>query len=146
MTPPQLVVGVDASPEAQAALRWAIDTARRDRTTVIAVHVFEPPLFPIPGFAERIVDLYKAEWREPLRRVLETDWCAPLRESGIEHETLLVDGPVGETLARLAENRHAEAIVIGTHRGLLHGLAPRGVANDVLRHARQPVVMVPPVD
>ena len=145
MTPRQIVVGVDGSREAEGALRWAIETARRDKARITAVHVFEPPMLPIPGFAERIGDLFEAEWREPLFRLLENDWCAPLRVAGLEYEVLLVDGPVGRTLVRLAEDREADAIVIGTNRGLLHGLTIRGVANDVLRHATLPVVVVPSV-
>lgn len=141
-----IVVGVDGSPGAQQALRWTATTAKRDHLAVLAVHVFEVPVLAIPAFAERIFDLYEAEWSDTLQQVLDDEWCAPLRDAGIPYETLLVDGDVGETLARLANERHATAIVIGTHRGLLEGFGPRRVAGQILRHAHQPLVIVPPND
>lgn len=38
-----IVVGVDESPQARAALRWAADMARRTNSVLVGVHVLQWP-------------------------------------------------------------------------------------------------------
>ncbi|MGI8459996.1 MAG: universal stress protein [Propionibacteriaceae bacterium] len=46
MTQDIIVVGVDESPQARAALRWAADTARNSGSRLIGVHVLQWPPGP----------------------------------------------------------------------------------------------------
>ena len=43
MTQDTIVVGVDESPQARAALRWAADAARRSGSRLVGVHVLQWP-------------------------------------------------------------------------------------------------------
>jgi nucleotide-binding universal stress UspA family protein len=70
--------------------------------------------------------------------------AALAREVGFEAEGLVVadEVPVGKTLARVAEERDSQAIVVGARRkkGLPELLG--STARDVLRHAPCPVVVI----
>lgn len=72
----RIVVGVDASPAAGAALRWAIEDARRLGGEVIAVHAFEAPVFFAYPYGDSLQDTLDAALREGVRRCFEEDWCS----------------------------------------------------------------------
>jgi nucleotide-binding universal stress UspA family protein len=68
------------------------------------------------------------------------------RESGFDAEGVAiadaVDAPVPETLVRVAQERDAQAIVVGAHgHGRLEALVG-STTRDVIRHAPCPVVVV----
>jgi nucleotide-binding universal stress UspA family protein len=71
------------------------------------------------------------------------DW---LREGGVVVETRVLVGQPGEEIVRFASKDRSELVVVGTRaaRGI-DRLLQGSVADLVMRNARQPVLIVPPV-
>jgi nucleotide-binding universal stress UspA family protein len=146
----RIVVGVDGSACALAALRWACDEARRrgaDLELVTSWHA--PYLAEASGYGliylspEELV----AEARETQNQAL--DRLAPevdaARQAGCRIDSRLLEGPPGPAL--VTESKGAEMLVVG-RRG--HGTLTRLLLGSVSRHATThatcPVVVIPPAD
>lgn len=121
----RIVVGIDKSPAARAALSWAVREARRTNTSVLAVSVCQL------GF--------EAAHKEDLRAALE--------ELGPEADGVQVDlqtphGAPGPVLVELS--KHASCLVVGgTGHYKRDLLVFSSVTTFCLRHALCPVVVVP---
>jgi len=140
----RIVVGVDASPAAEAALRWAIAYAHAARAEVVAVHAFEMPVYftyPLDGGGPVMLD---DSVREGVRRCFEEEWCAPLAGSGVRHRTVMADGGAAAVLLDIAEREGAELVVTG-RRGLntIGELVLGSVSHHVIHGSKRPVVLVP---
>jgi nucleotide-binding universal stress UspA family protein len=102
-----IVVGVDGSPAAEAAVRWAAELAHVSGARVIAVH------------AANLVERFRAqapsedEFEADLRRTVEAEWCGPLRQLGVLHEVVVQAGPAVETLLELAGGDPGALLVVG---------------------------------
>lgn len=135
-----VVVGVSGPGRETAALRWAIDRARRDRSEVVAVHAFRtaltgPPPRALLTFAET-ADM--AHW--VIKQV--GDELAGLTDGTVPFRTLAVAGTPAHVLVDLG--RDARAVVVQHH--LPHGLRrlfAGSTAYAVAAHADCPVVSVP---
>ncbi|WP_424527939.1 universal stress protein [Sphaerisporangium viridialbum] len=133
-----VLVGVDGSPAALAAVRWAADDAvRRDRGLRV-VHVTEPWMFDQslgtpPGFQESLSDQSRGVLAEAAKAARE-------RVPGLAVETASLTGRVRAEL--LNEARDAVELVVGT-RGLggFMGLVLGSVSMGVAGHAECPVVV-----
>jgi nucleotide-binding universal stress UspA family protein len=130
--PRPIVVGIDGSPAAQRALRWAIAEAAVRGTTVRAVIAWKWSGPDLQGHLT--VEAARAE----ADRIL----AAALREAGdtsIEYQ--VVEGSPARALLDAA--REASLLVVGNHR---HGATFRAligsVADACLRSSPCPVVMV----
>ena len=132
-----IVVGVDGSPESDAALGWAIGESRVTRRRVVLVHVTSVP----EDLAGGIITLFGAQDASSYpNEVLER--CERLcREADISASTALIQGSVPEQLAEAS--RRASMLVIGSSG---HGAAAdfaRGSAMEgILHRASCPVVVV----
>ena len=137
----KVVVGLDLSPSARAALAWAADYARLTGQPVLAVHALPVPAtlasvgvlgMPAPEPADSIDERYRREVEEVFASV------AP--EPGWRLE-FYVDDP-GPAVVGASEG--AAAIVVGTreHTGIGR-LVYGSVSRYCLSHARVPVVAVP---
>lgn len=137
----RIVVGVDGSAAARAALDWAIDQARHRRTEIRAVHAWEVPALGSTAF-DRLLgdpDALEAEARRELDLVIDaadvTGLDAPVQRS-------LRCGHPAEQILR--EAAAGDLVVVG-NRGL-GGVAPPplgSVSRQVAAHAPCPVVVVP---
>lgn len=140
----KIVVGVDGSAGASAALAWAVEHAPLLDAEVLVIHSMDvtmaapPPTVPAPPFV--IDDQLRAGMREALH-----EWCAPLREAGVPYRAELYEGnPVG-AINELAEREGAQLIVVGRRgRGGFAELLLGSVPHSLAHHARIPVVIVPP--
>ncbi len=160
----RLLVGLDGSPGADAALEAAIGLGRHFKTTIVLaaitdIRLLEAPLFETTGplWTEGVPAAPVAvELREALEdraaKILEAS-AAKVAAAGLESESLHAIGLVDEELVRLADQ--AEALVVG-RRGELHGEPgtigavtshiikrspkPVFVAGDVPSECRKPVV------
>ena len=140
MTVGRLVVALDGSPDSARALSWAIDLARGLDAEIVAVHAVG--LLMHGGGDEGT----PAEGhREAIRRHFEDEWCEPLRQAGVRHRILLVDGDPVIVLAETAEEVGADAIVVGS-RGT--GGDPARLLGSTSHHlasnAVRPLIIVPP--
>lgn len=134
----RVVAGVDGSPSALEAVRWAADdTARRDRVLrlvhVTAPWAFDLPLDTPPGFQESL--------SERSHEVLaEAADLARDRVPGLRVETVPRTGNVRGEL--LDESRDAEELVVGGRGfGGFLGLVLGSVSMGVAGHARCPVIV-----
>lgn len=122
-----VVVGVDGSANAAAALRWAAALARGVDAELVAVHG---------------VGLLEAAERDEVARRFETEWCHGLE--GQRARRLLRDGPPAIALFAAANEVGADLIVVGRRGGsgvtsLLLGSTSAQLAHE----ATVPVVIVP---
>lgn len=134
-----MIVAYDGSEESRAALLWALrETAPDAPILPVAVLGHEPSPVPVlsrlpgaPSERNRAARRIASAWNEDGADLHD------LVELRFEH------GHPAEALAAVAESEDAELIVIGHHRGRrVQGLRP-SVAEDLVRRAPCPVVVVP---
>lgn len=131
----RIVLGVDGSPEANAAIRWCARYAAALDAHVQAVHVNEWASRRPPTPDERRV------FEDPI-----LEWIEPLRAAGVEAAPLaLEDLHPADALVGIATRHRHSLLVIGTRGvGGFTGLRMGGVAMKVLHRAATNLVMVPP--
>jgi nucleotide-binding universal stress UspA family protein len=135
-----IVVGVDGSPDAVRALRWAIEEARARQVPLRVVQAWEP------GFVDEVsvypVVANLAEMGE--RAQAEVDALLAAEDTtGITVDAQHAFGPPARTL--LEASADASLLVVGSRgRGGFAGLLLGSVSHQVTRHATCPVVVVRP--
>jgi nucleotide-binding universal stress UspA family protein len=129
------VVGVDASPEADAALEWARGVAGAgDR--ILVVHAWELPL--VTGY-DMVVTVDPAEIEQLSKQGLH-ELVERVADARIEPVTR--QGHAGRALCSEADDADADLIVVG-HRGRGRMSMMLGsTANYVLHHTERPVVVI----
>lgn len=140
--PGRIVVGVDGSDGAIAALQWAVAEAALRGASVEAVHAWEYPFVAdVTGMAAYPVgrgDLEEVA-RQTLDRAVETAGPAP---EGVAVERVLAHGGAAGVLVDAA--RGADLLVVGTRgHGGFTGLLLGSVSQQCAHHAPCPVVVVP---
>ena len=141
-----IVVGVEDSASARAALRWALDEARLRGARVRAVHAWRPPLEHWPEAYAAVSGLTDAELTEPLRRLHEDQLARVVREEvehapDVEIEQELVVGTATAALCERSED--ADLLVVGSRgRGGFSELLLGSVSHQCAQHAPCPVVIV----
>lgn len=136
-----VVVGVDGSAEADAALAFAVTEARLRGLPLRAVCAWEPPASAFVGeaFAATPDAFVAAEHHaeEVLRAAL-----GRIAHDGVEVEALSVEGRAASVLVEQAAG--AELLVVGSRgRGVAKGLLLGSVSSEVAHHATCPVAIVP---
>jgi nucleotide-binding universal stress UspA family protein len=145
----RILVGIDFSPEAEAAARTALTFARAFDAAVTLLHVHELPMMMsaiVPGADNQsdgavLRDAAEAQLTSFRQRLQERDPRA--LEGGIAVESVVEGGLPAEVILRRARDDHFDLIVMGTHaltglRRLLVG----SVSESVIRDAPCPVVTV----
>jgi nucleotide-binding universal stress UspA family protein len=140
-----VVVGIDGSPAAEAALAFAFDEASHHGWSVVALHAWDVPAYdllivpngpvPVP-----LTDVADDEVR------LTAEVLAGFRDDypDVDVQEQLVRGPAVQSL--VAASGAAAMIVVGTHgHGPAMGALLGSVSNGLLHKAKVPVVVVPPV-
>ena len=146
----RILVGVDGSEGACAALEWAIGLAEQTGAEVIAVHAFEVPAYLPQGigfgpvYAGPIED---PDWWDRLRqdaeRTFREEWCAPLAEAGLPHQASQEAGRAAAVIEAVAERTHADLVVVGRRgRGGLAELLLGSVSHALVHRSRRPVVVM----
>ena len=136
-----VVVGVDGSKNADAALDWALDEARRRGAILRVVHAWDVPnpaaiigYMPIPEES-----LYETA-RDGAQRVLEES-VAGLDAAEVSVEPLLVEGPTVGVLVAAACG--ADLLVVGSGgRAALTDVLV-GTGTRLAREAPCPLTIVP---
>ena len=132
-----LVVGYDGSECARGALSTALDLAKALGDDVVVAFGYDPGG---PG------EEYRAA-RDAVKSVGERVTAEALdqgREAGVETEIALIEERPTEALIKLAEERDARAIVVGSFgehpiKGALLGSVP----HKLLHLSERPVLVVP---
>lgn len=136
----EIVVGLDLSVTAQAALAWAAEQARLTGQRVRAIHAMASPATYMAsgGYAPLEVPFESVE--DSYREAIKSVFAAVRPEKGWELQFMPNDaGPV-----LVAESRSASMLVIGTreHTGLGRFIVG-SVSHYCLTHAHCPVLAVP---
>jgi nucleotide-binding universal stress UspA family protein len=138
-----IVVGVDRSEHAQAALAQAVDIARTQQsalTVVIAYSTIMPwgPVSPLPQTA---VDEFVAGIRADAKAVADETAAAIPKELHADIRT--VEGGAADAILAQAETGKHDLIVVGSRgRGDATSILLGSVSHAVLHHSRVPVLIV----
>jgi len=139
----RILVAVDASEGADAALHLAADVARLYGATVIVAHVVNPPaIFTLgPQTPTEAVDQMMTQLQEQaFSRAGKI-----LGDAGVEHVEVSLAGPPARRLVEEAVAREVDLIVIG-HRGLsgVERFFMGSVSSQVAHRAPCAVLIAPP--
>jgi nucleotide-binding universal stress UspA family protein len=146
----RIVVGLDDSDQAAAALRWALAEGVLRNATVEVVHAWTPPLSALPFGATLVIPVDEAAIDSAARASVDAIVDKALGQMDeAPHEVLrtILPGGAATTLVEVAEG--ADMIVVGSHgRSGLSRIVLGSVAMAVVNHAPCPVVVVrlPDVD
>ena len=144
----KVLVGIDGSPASEAAECWAADAVRDCGGEVVAVHVIGSPL--VRQAAEDVITGLGMSHSRLMRsgaeagRLVEEEWCQPLRDASVTYRTIFAKGDPVHELLHAARKEDVDLIVIGHQcdSSFVHRLF-KGLSDDLLDHARRPVVVVP---
>jgi nucleotide-binding universal stress UspA family protein len=134
-----VVVGVDGSPGADAALRWAVEETRWRGGALEVIIAWQRPA--LAAWALSRTAPYTEEMTAEAEHLLE-EALARVDTSGITIIRTVVEGsPAG---ALLAGSRSASVLVVGTRgRGAVAEAVLGSVSHQVVDHSLGPVVVVP---
>jgi nucleotide-binding universal stress UspA family protein len=135
-----VVVGVDGTPNSEAAIAFAFGAADARRVPVIAVHTWwDSVIHPAPDLLLDW-DSVEAQEREVLAERL-AGWGEKYPDVHVQR-IVACDRPAHRLLERA---RGAQLLVVGSRgRGTFSGLLLGSVSHALLHHARCPVVIVRP--
>jgi nucleotide-binding universal stress UspA family protein len=131
----KILLAVDDSKFSEAALKTVTSQYRPQGTQVRVLHVLQPIAFSAPpqmspGYAPELQDQGK-EAEKLLQRAAQT-----LLGAGFQVDTEIAKGDVRERILDVAQNWHADMIVLGSHgRGGVGRFLLGSVAESVARHA-----------
>ncbi|MCY3960535.1 MAG: universal stress protein [bacterium] len=141
----RIVVGVEGSGGARAALRWAIKEARYRNATVDVVTAYSTTYVPAsPDF--NYVPLDPIDLEAEVKRMQDSiidEVLAEVDSEGVEIRRRMVRGRAADTL--IAESDNASMLVVGSRgRGGFRGLLLGSVSQQITHHGSCPVVIVRP--
>lgn len=146
----RIVVGIDDSEQAAAALRWALAEGVLRQATVEVVHAWSPPMSALPFGATLHLRAHEGEIDAVARASVDElvdGALAEMDEPPPEVLRTILPGGAALTLVEVAES--ADLLVVGSHgRTGLSRLVLGSVAMACVQHAPCPVVVVraPPED
>jgi nucleotide-binding universal stress UspA family protein len=133
----RIVVGIDGSPPAQAALSWAIDEARLRGLGLRVVYAF-PALV---SFFGTTAHEYYPEVEKEARRMFAKALAAAPALDDLDVERTLEPGNAAEILVEAS--RGASLLVVGSRgRGAFRGMLMGSVTMHCVQQAHCPVVIV----
>ncbi|MDA8045963.1 MAG: universal stress protein [Actinomycetota bacterium] len=135
-----IVVGVDGSPNSEAAVRWAADLAELVGAEVIAVHALG--LIEPVGPDDQLVPVESN--RALIEELFGTEWCRALRSRRVRFRTETAHGIPAAVLLDAATREGADLLVVGTRgAGIKSRIVIGSTSTEVVRAAHCPVVVVP---
>ena len=145
--PAPILVPLDGSGLAAAALPWAVALGRRRAAPLLLVCVVPPPGFPSPELAGSSAGqmILEAELAGALRYLRRAASGLAAGRAGVQAHTLVRVGNPAEELLRVEAERRPQLVVMTTHgRSGLRRWLRGSVADKVLRHGTAPVFLVRP--
>lgn len=141
----KVLLAVDGSANAEAALPLAIQLAQAYQRPLVLVRVVAP-IFILGAGIEALEAQREARYAEEAKahRYLVETRERVASEAHIPVETIELVGPVAEQLTHLAAARQGSILVMGTHgqTGLARVMVG-SVAADAMRRATTPLLIVP---
>jgi nucleotide-binding universal stress UspA family protein len=138
----RIVVGVDGSDSAKAALVWSVRLAKSVHAAIVAVYALDLPVAMPDPYAMPV--LFDQKWRAALQKDFETKWIRPLMGSGVRYTTVMEDGRPATVIANVADRMKADIIAVGRRgRGEVAELLLGSVSHELVLHSKHPVLLVP---
>jgi nucleotide-binding universal stress UspA family protein len=140
----KILVPIDFSDGAEAAVAAALEIGRKTGDGVTLLHVYELPILPhgvSPAATQELYDRILAAIADRLDEAREG--AVRAGEGAVAVDTRAVDGPAAEKIAAVARDDGYGLVVMGTHgrTGLSH-LLIGSVAERVVRTSTVPVMTV----
>jgi nucleotide-binding universal stress UspA family protein len=138
----EIVVGLDGSLAAAAAMHWAAEQARVTGSRLRAVHAWRMSAFGVAANAAGAAQFVEAASADARARATRWALDALDKETEIRWQLDIVEGSPGPAL--VARSHGAQLLVLGTqeHTGLQRAING-SVSHYCLTHADTPVVAVP---
>jgi nucleotide-binding universal stress UspA family protein len=137
-----ILVPLDGTNFGEHALPLALSIARRARGRVELVHVHQPVLM-VHGEAATEDRLDPVDRAHEQLYLDEVAGRAKYAAADLEVKATLLDGPIVDAVQRHCAAHDVDLIVLATHgRGPLSRLLTGSVADDLLRHAPRPLLLV----
>jgi len=137
-----ILVGVDASPNAEKAANFALQLAATARARLLLVFVV-PPYMPEAEFPPpNVLEIMETE-REAAELTLK-ELGAKLEGKGVKIATQVLLGNPASELSRISGNPEVAMVTIGkTGKGAIARLLLGSVALSLARSCPKPLVIVP---
>jgi len=140
----RIVVGIDGSPGATAALRWAVELAAATGAELQAVTAWQFPYGWVDGYPPD-VERWAQHAEELARNTVEAAVAAATPADPASLSRVVIEGPAAKSL--ITQAKGADLLVVGTRgRGGFAGLLLGSVSHQCVEHATVPVAVVPCVD
>ena len=140
-----VLVTTDFSPTGDHAIAHAFRMAADHGAEVILCHVVDvvPPPNPLYAHYEP-TDTFRPERAiEEARQALLKRVPTSGALAKVPYRTAVVEGTAADEILRVANDEHADLVVIATHgRGMLKHVLMGSTAERVVRHATCPVLVV----
>lgn len=143
----EIVVGVDGSRHAVAALRWAVREAQVRKCPLTALYVYPPPAATltsdvIAGLEQAVVESFYAHSYKIAQDVVDELIAREYPGAATTIKTRVAEGSAGHMLVDEAADPETMLVVGSRGRGGFAGLLLGSVSQQCLHHARGPVVVV----
>jgi nucleotide-binding universal stress UspA family protein len=140
-----ILLATDGSPSAGEAQRQALDLARLSGAPLLVVSVSHATLpavgYSAYGYSELVTELTHAEHKR-LDALLSATSEAAAKE-GIDCTTVEADGPIVDEICRIAAERDAQLVVVGSHGwGAARRFLSGSVSTGLVHSAPCPVLVV----
>ncbi|MCB9008228.1 MAG: universal stress protein [Ardenticatenaceae bacterium] len=142
-----LLVPLDGSHLAEAALPPSLELASKFNSEITLVWVIQPPHLIMTAANGSVYAQLLTEMRNQSEKDAESylrGHQGSLRQQGLVVHTRIVEGEnIADALLQVAANINADAIVMSTHgRGGISRWVFGSVADKVLRYANVPVLLI----
>jgi nucleotide-binding universal stress UspA family protein len=143
LTLKRILVAVDFTETSDKAFDFAMELAVKFDAKVTAVHAFEIPVIGFPDGALVATADIATRIQESARQGLTAAVSSREGRGGVHIDSVLREGAAQEEIRSVAEEVHADLIVIGTHgrKGLARALLG-SVAENVIRTVKIPVMVI----
>lgn len=138
----KILVPLDGSPLAEAALPYAQELAKVEGAEIIILRIPDMVELKFPA-REYANSLRKQREAEEKAEEYVNDKVAALNKEEIKAEGITRDGPVLETILAVAEETHADMIAMSTHGRIgLQRWLKGSVADKVVHYSHIPVMLI----
>jgi nucleotide-binding universal stress UspA family protein len=138
----QVIVPIDFSENADKALHFAFDLARRMHAPLRLVHIIQMPMLDATGPLGYAADAYKElhSHAEHELKIRENN----LKDKGVDVSTFLKDGFVADEVVSLVNNSNPACLVLGTTGagGILSRMIGSN-ASHIIRRVKTPTILIP---